>query len=518
MGRLTDYGYKRDIKGSLTGESLGRIPKAGDGKEKIMYKIDSEGWIKHADFIVLDMICLQIAYILAYAVSGYGFHIYTQLIYRNMAVFLELADFVVIILYGTMKSVLKRNSYRNFVVTFNHGVMVGALALLYLFMLQEGAAFSRATLLLTIAFYIVLTYAVRELRKRYILSQMKNGGKKNLLVITSEDVAEPVINNLLKNNYARYSLAGAVIIDEGWMGKTIRDVEVVATKETAPEYVCKQWIDEVFVYVSEAHPYPTELMERLTSTGVTVHLNLANISEVPGKKRFVGKVGNYTVLTTSINYASAKQLLAKRCMDIAGGVVGCIITGILCVFLGPAIYIASPGPIFFAQERVGKNGKSFKMYKFRSMYMDAEQRKAELMKENKLGDGKMFKMDFDPRVIGNKILPDGTKKTGIGDFIRRTSLDEFPQFFNVLKGDMSVVGTRPPLLSETSLYELHHRARLAIKPGITGMWQVSGRSDITDFEEVVKLDREYIENWNIEMDLKILFKTVLVVLLKKGSV
>ena len=132
--------------------------------------------------------------------------------------------------------------------------------------------------------------------------------------------------------------------------------------------------------------------------------------------------------------------MLKRLMDIAGGLVGCLITGILFIFVAPAIYIASPGPIFFAQERVGKNGKRFKMYKFRSMYMDAEERKAELMKDNKLGDEKMFKLDFDPRVIGNKILPDGTHKTGIGDFIRRTSIDEFPQFFNVLKGDMSIIG------------------------------------------------------------------------------
>ena len=230
------------------------------------------------------------------------------------------------------------------------------------------------------------------------------------------------------------------------------------------------------------------------------------------------KIGNYTALTTSINYASARQLFLKRLMDIAGGLVGCIFTAILFIFVAPAIYIASPGPIFFSQERVGKNGKKFKMYKFRSMYMDAEERKAELMKDNKLGDGKMFKLDFDPRVIGNKVLPDGTRKTGIGDFIRRTSIDEFPQFFNVLKGDMSIVGTRPPLISETNLYELHHRARLAIKPGITGMWQVSGRSDITDFEEVVRLDREYIENWDIGMDLKILLKTVMVVIRKDGSV
>lgn len=131
--------------------------------------------------------------------------------------------------------------------------------------------------------------------------------------------------------------------------------------------------------------------------------------------------------------------------------------------------------------------------------------------------GKMFKLDFDPRVIGNKILPDGTKKTGIGNFIRVTSLDEFPQFFNVLKGDMSIVGTRPPLPGEVSEYELHHRARLAIKPGITGMWQVSGRSDITDFEEVVRLDTKYIKEWSPALDIKILFKTVKTVLGKEGS-
>lgn len=279
----------------------------------------------------------------------------------------------------------------------------------------------------------------------------------------------------------------------------------------------KKWVDEVLIVLPEKIAYQNELIERLTMAGITVHMNLAKVINSPGKKQFVEKIGNYTVLTTSINYASTRQLMLKRLMDIAGGLVGCIFTGIICIFVGPAIYIALPGPIFFAQERVGKNGKKFKMYKFRSMYMDAEERKAELMKDNKLGDGKMFKLDFDPRVIGNKILPDGTHKTGIGDFIRRTSLDEFPQFFNVLRGDMSIIGTRPPLISETNLYELRHRARLAIKPGITGMWQVSARSDITDFEEVVRLDKEYFANWNIWLDIKILFKTILVVFKKDGS-
>lgn len=219
------------------------------------------------------------------------------------------------------------------------------------------------------------------------------------------------------------------------------------------------------------------------------------------------------MLTASLNMATPLQLLVKRIMDICGGFVGLLFTGIATLFLAPAIYIASPGPIFFSQVRIGKNGRKFKIYKFRSMYMDAEERKKELMDKNEM-QGLMFKMDADPRIIGSG--PDGTKK-GLGWFIRKTSLDEFPQFWNVLKGDMSLVGTRPPTVDEWNQYDYHHRARMAIKPGITGMWQVSGRSDITDFEEVVRLDREYIEKWNLGLDIKILFKTVMVVFKGSGS-
>ena len=193
-------------------------------------------------------------------------------------------------------------------------------------------------------------------------------------------------------------------------------------------------------------------------------------------------------------------------------------TLIIMIFVGPAIYIASPGPIFFSQERVGRNGRKFKMYKFRSMYMDAEERKKELMAQNKVGDGMMFKMDFDPRIIGNKVLPNGKKKTGIGQFIRKTSLDEFPQFFNILVGDMSLVGTRPPTLDEWEKYEPHHRARMSFRPGLTGLWQVSGRSNITDFEEVVKLDTQYIGEWSVKNDLRIIFKTVVSIMQSDGAI
>ena len=296
------------------------------------------------------------------------------------------------------------------------------------------------------------------------------------------------------HTYNRYNINGLIIVDKNAVGRKISGIPVVAELENAASYICQQWVDEVFVNIDESYSYPDELIQELLEMGMVVHVNLAKVKSTSGQKQFVETVGGYTVLTTTMNYATDRQAFAKRALDILGGLVGCFLTGIIFIFVAPAIYISSPGPIFFSQTRIGQNGKPFKMYKFRSMYMDAEERKAELMAQNKMSDGRMFKLDFDPRVIGNKILPDGSRKTGIGEFIRKTSLDEFPQFWNVLNGTMSLVGTRPILQDELLKYELHHRARIAIKPGITGMWQVSGRSDITDFEEVVRLDTEYISS------------------------
>lgn len=392
------------------------------------------------------------------------------------------------------------------------------MAVLYLFTVQKGIFFSRFILFLTIGIYFILTYIVRELWKSNIKKGVNSGKRRKLLIVSSSSIADKVIDNVEKNNYSRYDIVGVALLDKDLIGNQINNASVVANNETVGMYACKEWVDEVLIVLPKEIAYPNTLIEQLTLAGITVHMNLAKVVNSPGKKQFVEKIGDYTVLTTSINYASLNELFLKRVFDIICGLLGCILTLIICIFIGPAIYIASPGPIFFSQERVGKNGKKFKMYKFRSMYLDAEERKAELMKDNKLGDGKMFKLDFDPRVIGNKVMSDGSHKTGIGEFIRKTSLDEFPQFFNVLKGDMSIVGTRPPLISETNLYEYQHFARLAIKPGITGMWQVSGRSEIIDFDEVVKLDKYYIENWNLGLDIKILLKTVLVVVCKKGAV
>ena len=191
-------------------------------------------------------------------------------------------------------------------------------------------------------------------------------------------------------------------------------------------------------------------------------------------------------------------------MDIFGAIVAIILFSPVMIVTAIMIKKTSPGPLIFSQERVGLQNRPFKMYKFRSMYIDAEKRKKDLMAQNEV-KGLMFKMDNDPRI------------TKVGQFIRKTSIDELPQFFNVLKGDMSLVGTRPPTVDEFEQYNIYYRRRLSITPGLTGMWQVSGRSDIKDFDDVVKLDLKYIDDWSLRQDVKILIQTVGVVLFGRGS-
>ena len=353
----------------------------------------------------------------------------------------------------------------------------------------------------------ILTYIVRELWKGHIKKGVHSGKRRKLLIVTSSNIADKVIDNVEKNNYSRYDIVGVALLDKELMGKQINNVTVVANDETVGMYACKEWVDEVLIVLPKEIAYPNKLIEQLTLAGITVHMNLAKVVNSPGKKQFVEKIGDYTVLTTSINYASLNELFLKRVFDIICGLLGCILTLIICIFIGPAIYIASPGPIFFSQERVGKNGKKFKMYKFRSMYLDAEERKAELMKHNKLGDGKMFKLDFDPRVIGNKVMPDGSHKTGIGEFIRKTSLDEFPQFFNVLKGDMSLVGPRPerPFFVEKFKEEIpRYMIKHQVRPGITGWAQVNGYRGDTSIRMRIDCDLYYIENWTLMLDILLL--------------
>ncbi len=481
-----------------------------------MYRRDAKSWLKHFDFIVIDLVVLQVSFILSYILRHGWVNPFDLPLYANMSLFLMLCDLVIIFFTEPFRNILKRGYYREMEAILQQMLFIERFAVLFLFMQKTGSDYSRITMILMGVLYTAISYVVRILWKLF-LKKTQRPGKRSLMVVCTQENAIKTIKNISDGNYGMYRITGLVLMNPGYVGTQISGIPVVAELEEASAYVQKKWVDEVFINLPENMKLPHEMMDDFVEMGITVHLNLSQVTKMPGRVQMVEKVGNYTVLTSSMNYATTKQAFLKRAMDIVGGLVGCLICAVLFVFVAPVLYISSPGPIFFTQERIGKNGKHFKMYKFRSMYMDAEERKKELLAQNKMNGSLMFKLDFDPRIIGNRILPDGTRKTGIGQFIRSTSIDEFPQFFNVLKGDMSLVGTRPPLISEFEAYQQHHRARMSVKPGITGMWQVSGRSEITDFEEVVKLDTQYINEWSIGLDIKILLKTVLTVLKRDGS-
>lgn len=479
-----------------------------------MYRKISNSWLKHWDFIILDLIFLQIAYVFSYILRNGMENPYGKELYLNIGIVLCFVDICTAFFLESYRGIMRRGYMRELKAVLKHVLVVAAIEVIYLFLTKIGEEFSRVSFVSFIICAIFFLYVERILWKSYLLKHKKVFyNKRAILILTTSDKAESVVRRVEENTYNELELIGCVLLDrDDRVGEKIDKVPVVCTGEGIFDYIQTRWVDGVLVNVRRGTLLPEDFITTCLQMGVTVHTKIAEIGEDTSNQQ-LDRLGGYVVLSTNIRMATSRQLFLKRLMDICGGVVGLLITGIITIFLAPAIYLASPGPVFFSQMRVGRNGRKFKIYKFRSMYMDAEKRKKDLMEKNQM-KGFMFKMDADPRIIGSG--PDGTRH-GLGWFIRKTSIDEFPQFLNILKGDMSLVGTRPPTIDEWEQYEHHHRGRMAMRPGLTGMWQVSGRSDITDFEEVVRLDVEYIQKWNLTLDIKILLKTVLVVFQGRGS-
>ena len=481
-----------------------------------MYKRREQGWFKHLDFILLDALCGQLALFLAHG-WRHGFRpgLYGIEIYRNLAIWMGLFSMVIAILFNTMHDVLKRRWTTELRQTLTQCLLVFGTVVIYLFSVKGSEQYSRITLWLSLGLYAALAFVTRMQWKQFLQKRLQRGKGRAVLLVADEASAGEIMARFRAHPLENIGLCGLVLVDRDAAGENLDGVPVVSNLNDAAQYICREWIDEVYIDVSDNSSFPRDLVEKCRQMGVTMHLQMAPTGL---GKQMVETIAGTPVITSSINIATPLQLLIKRIMDIFGGLVLGFAALVTIVIVGPIIKHKSPGPILYTQERIGQNGRKFKMYKIRSMYMDADARKAELMSQNKMSDGMMFKMDFDPRIIGNEVLPDGTHKTGIGEFIRKSSLDELPQAFNILLSQMSLVGTRPPTVDEWEKYEFHHRARLATKPGLTGMWQVSGRSDITDFDEIARLDTEYIENWSIGLDVRILLKTVGTVIIGKGAV
>ncbi len=378
--------------------------------------------------------------------------------------------------------------------------------LIYMFVTKQSDMYSRIQFASFFIIDIILMFVVHMLFRHTIIKLFKKTSYcERVLLITEQAYAEDIIKRIRMTKNWYFRIKGIVIIDKDLKGTQIEGIDVIADGTDYYKAVRLKAFDSVLINEpSLSYKNWETVISQFVDMGIIVHFNLPeyDIKISAGRKlEYIGLLG---VVTYGKYEYSFVQIIIKRFMDIIGGLVGMFFFGLAMLIFGPLTKLDSKGPVLFKQQRIGKNGRVFEIYKFRSMYIDAEERKAELMKHNEM-QGQMFKMKNDPRI------------TRIGKILRKTSIDELPQFYNVLKGDMSLVGTRPPTVDEFNNYEPYQRKRISIKPGITGMWQVSGRSSITNFDDIVKLDCEYIDNWSIAKDIKILIKTIWVVIFGRGA-
>lgn len=456
---------------------------------------------------IMDCICILISYILAsYFRFGNLWGGYTrQIVFIRMGILFLSITLIYFVFYPNRRFFERTKKAESFAVLKNNAIL-GAIITTFAFLMQDAENYSRLVYAYFCIIDIILMFFAHQGYKSYMTKVYSKGvSTRNILIFTTVERADTICTNIRQSNSWNMNIAGIILVDNPDQLVEISGVPIVADFSSMMEYIKKNLVDEVFIHVSSQEKLPIKsIIKELETMGIIVNLNI-NLFEmdIPAQRQ-IEKIGSYYAVSFVPKVHSFKQIFFKRIMDIIGALIGLAITAVVTVFLAPVLLLESPGPLFFSQVRVGKNGRRFRIYKFRSMYVDAEERKKDLMDKNEMS-GLMFKMENDPRV------------TKVGRFIRKTSIDELPQFWNILKGEMSLVGTRPPTEEEFLQYEGYHRRRLSATPGLTGLWQVSGRSDTKDFEEIVSMDVEYIDNWSLKEDVKILFKTIGVVLKRKGA-
>jgi exopolysaccharide biosynthesis polyprenyl glycosylphosphotransferase len=373
--------------------------------------------------------------------------------------------------------------------------MVGNLALLPL--LFRGIIhdrfifyFSFFSFVLTTLFHVVTRIALQSFRKY---------GKniKYVMILGHGRAAANIIDKFRNYPALGYQVVGYVSPQSNGI-----DVQYLGEYSQLEQIIAGNVIDIVIVTESIFDPAVRESLELMHVMGKSVTAVMdSEIYRLSRMKPF--ELAGMSLVTMHSFPHDEWQEVIKRIIDVVFSGIGLIVASPLMLILAIIIKLTSKGPVFFGQERVGLNGRRFTMYKFRSMVQDAEALKAQLAHLNEMS-GPVFKIKNDPRV------------TPIGHFLRNTSLDELPQLWNVFKQDMSLVGPRPPLPNEVNLYDPKHRKRISVRPGITCIWQISGRNDV-DFDEWMEMDAEYVDNWSLALDVKILVKTIPVVLGRKGA-
>ena len=430
----------------------------------------------------------------------------------NLEIYIQfgIIEAALLLLYSTLtdwnRDFFIRGYFKEILAVIKSLGLTGSFAAFVMFMIQKDQPLSRTVLAIYISSAITLTFLFHILFKEYMLKVYRKGTNSDkMMLVTTSDRAEGIIRRIKGAGEWNCDIGSAVIMDKDMTGEEIEGIPVVGGAGDLMEAGTRNIVDSVFISLPKEVSIEKirDIIYIFESMGVVCNYDIG-LDEINLEGKEAGTIAGYSVLSFSLQNLDYRRLIIKRIFDILGSIIGIIFTVILFPFIALAIRLESKGPVIFRQERIGRNGRRFMIYKFRSMYTDAEEKLDELKDRNEV-KGLMFKMSDDPRV------------TKVGKFLRRTSLDELPQFFNILKGDMSLVGTRPPTVEEYEQYDAHYKRRLSITPGLTGMWQVNGRSDITDFDEVVKLDLEYIDNWSLALDVKILLQTFGAVFFKRGS-
>ncbi len=439
--------------------------------------------------VVLDIFILLVSFWLAYRLrliwNVNELPVFPLVKYKSVLYISIPVTIVVLFRAGIYSSIWSMSLASVFFRTLAAVVGAGILCAAFLF-LVKAAYFSRLFFVAYFGLGSSVLIAEKLILKSAQIYLTRHGiGLKNILILGEGRKLDQLIQ---------------AIKDSPASGKNIKAILPINDSliEKLPTYLGGEIIDEVFIAFSRTNNQPLhigKILQTIEEYGKPIKV-LINLDEVLrfSKIDFL-KINQLPILVFYSKTMDPDLLLMKRLIDIVGGFCGLCFTMLVFPFIALAIKLDSPGPVIFAQERVGLNGRRFRLYKFRSMFIDAEERKEQLLKKNEL-EGPIFKICSDPRV------------TRVGKVLRKTSLDELPQFWNVVKGDMSLVGTRPPTPEEVEKYKAWHYRRISIKPGLTGLWQVSGRNRIKEFDKIVALDIRYIQEWSLWLDLKIICKTL----------
>jgi exopolysaccharide biosynthesis polyprenyl glycosylphosphotransferase len=384
------------------------------------------------------------------------------------------------------------------------GLAFGMLAIGFILFHGQGL---QAQLVVALPIGVLALLIGRRSWRRWLIAQRLTGTyvARTIVVGRRADV-EHVISTLQRNRHFGYQVVGAVLADASADSTlTVEAVEypVVGTPQEVAE-VAKQIGADTIIISSQMGDaaYTKRLSWQLEGTAADLVLS-SRLTDVAGPRISLRQVDGLPLVQVRIPTFDGAQHVYKRALDIAVSFLALLPIVLMTPLVALMVNIDSPGPVLFRQRRVGLNGREFDIVKFRTMRCSAEDELPALLDRNE-GAGPMFKIHDDPRI------------TRVGALLRRASLDELPQFWNVLRGDMSVVGPRPPLPSEVGEYDDDVRRRLYIKPGITGLWQVSGRSDLS-WEQSVRLDLHYVENWSVLTDLMIMWRTAQVMVRPKGA-